>query len=408
MNRTWRIIQQDITLNLKRRGYQFMTFAIPLLAIALAFGVMFYFDRQDEPDDDPLLEMPDAPVGYVDDSGLFADAGEFAGFFVLYEEETAVRAAVESGELSAYYHIPADYMETGDIFRHSIDLSIVDNADQSVFRHFLLLTLLGDGDANLLARLQSSPTFTEHLLDDAGAEVQETEGDSMDNFWLAYAFAIVMMFSTFFGAGQLMASVIKEKENRVIEVVLSSVRPFQIMSGKIVGQGLTGLLQIVLWLVAGGMVLRILDVSLPGVDVSGLPSSLIALLIVYYLAGYAMFASFAAGIGAVSTSMREGPQLAMLYTMPAMLPLIFLSQIVTEPNGTMAVFFSFFPLTSPLGMVMRVLLTAVPTWQIALSLLILFISVGGGLWVATRLFRVNSLLSGQVPSRKQLFQLIRG
>ena len=199
-----------------------------------------------------------------------------------------------------------------------------------------------------------------------------------------------------------MASVIKEKENRVIEVVLSSVRPFQIMSGKIVGQGLTGLLQIALWLAAGAMVLRITNISLPGVGVSGLPPSLIALLLVYYLAGYALFASFAAGIGAVSTSMREGPQLSMLYTMPAMLPLIFLSQIVTEPNGAMAVFFSFFPLTSPLGMVMRVLLTAVPAWQIALSLLILFVSVGGGLWVATRLFRVNSLLSGQVPSGKQL------
>lgn len=395
-------------LNLKRRGYLFMTFVTPVLAVALAFGVMFYFDQRDEPDDDPLLEMPDAPIGYVDESGLFADAGELTPFFVIYEEETAVRAAVESGELSAYYHIPADYMESGELSRYSIELSIVDNVDQTIFRQFLLLTLLGDGDPNLLARLQSRPTFTEHVLDDGGVEMQETEGDGMGNFWLAYVFAIVMMFSTFFGAGQLMASVIKEKENRVIEVVLSSVRPFQIMSGKIVGQGAAGLLQIVLWLTAGGMVLRIVDIGLPNEGISGLPPSLIALLLIYYLAGYALFASFAAGIGAVSASMREGPQLSILYTMPAMLPLLFLSQIVTEPNGAMAIFFSFFPLTSPLGMVIRVLLTAVPAWQIGLSLLILFASVGGGLWVATRLFRVNSLLSGQVPSRKQLFELIRG
>lgn len=408
MNRTWRIIQQDILLNFKRGGYLLMTFAVPVLVVAIAFGVMAYLDRQDAPADEPLFEMPDSPVGYVDDTGLFADAGDFAAFFVRYEGETAVLNAIDTGEITAYYHIPADYMETGDVVRYSTDLSLVGNVDESIFRRFLLLTLLGDGDPALLARLQSRPVVTEHQLNNDGAEVLETEGDSMANFWMVYAFAMAMVFSTFLSTGQLIASVIKEKENRVIEVVLSSVRPFQIMSGKIFGQGIAGLVQIVLWLLAGAMVLRITDINLPGVDVSGIPPSLIVLFLLYYLGGYALFAAFSAAIGAVSTSMREGPQLAMFFTMPAMLPIFFLTQIVVEPNGAMAVAFSIFPLTAPMGMVMRLVLTAVPVWQISLSLLLLFVSFGGGLWFATRLFRVNSLLSGQVPSRKQLFQLLRG
>lgn len=408
MNRTWRIIQQDILLNFKRGGYLFMTFAVPLLAVVIAFGVMTYLNRQDAPEDEPLFEMPDSPVGYVDDTGLFADAGDFTGFLVQYEGETAVLNAIDSGEITAYYHIPADYMETGDVFRYSPDLTLIDNADEPVFRQFLLITLLGDDDPALLARLQSRPAVIQHQLNNEGVEVLETEGDSMANFWMVYVFAMVMMFSTFFSTGQLIASVIKEKENRVIEVVLSSVRPFQIMSGKIFGQGIAGLVQIVLWLVAGAMVLRIADISLPGIDVAGLPPSLIALFLLYYLGGYALFASFSAAVGAVSVSMREGPQLAMFFTMPAMLPMFFLTQIVVEPNGAMATVFSMFPLTAPMGMVIRLVLTAVPVWQIGLSLLLVFVSFGGGLWFATRLFRVNSLLSGQMPSRKQLFQLLRG
>jgi ABC-2 type transport system permease protein len=104
--------------------------------------------------------------------------------------------------------------------------------------------------------------------------------------------------------------------------------------------------------------------------------------------------------------MREGPQYATLYSLPAALAIMLLPVISEAPNSTLAVIVSFFPLTAPIAMIERMVATAVPLWQVGLSLGLLALSVAGGLWLAARLFRVNSLLSGEVPGRKELFFLL--
>jgi ABC-2 type transport system permease protein len=113
-------------------------------------------------------------------------------------------------------------------------------------------------------------------------------------------------------------------------------------------------------------------------------------------------------VGAISNSMQEGPQLAVIFTLPAVLPLYFLGLFISSPDGTLPVILSLFPVTAPLAMVMRISATTVPVWQIILSLALLVVMDVLIIWLAGRMFRVQNLLAGQVPKIRDLPKLLRG
>jgi ABC-2 type transport system permease protein len=121
-----------------------------------------------------------------------------------------------------------------------------------------------------------------------------------------------------------------------------------------------------------------------------------------------MFAALYAAVGALSSSMREGPQYAVIFTLPAVAPLWFLSLFAADPNGTVPLVMSFIPITAPLAMTSRLVATDVPAWQIALSLALLALGALGAMWFSSRLFRVQTLLAGQFPRLKDLPGLLRG
>jgi ABC-2 type transport system permease protein len=294
------------------------------------------------------------------------------------------------------------------VIRFAPEFSLMER-DSNLIEAFMLNELLGDENPLVVARLQSPANIVEHQLDRSGAALVELdEGNWEQRFWLVYAYVLILMMSSFISAGQLTQSVVNEKENRMIEVVLSSVRPFELMVGKIIGQGLAGLLQVLIWLGSIIFLIQQVGVNLSFIADTDISVGMILLLLVYFLGGYTLFAAFAAGIGAISKNMREGPQYAMIYSLPAVFPMIFLPQIVDSPNSQIAVFFSFFPLTAPLGMIERLVLTTVPGWHVALSLFLLFLGIAGAMWLAGRLFQVNSLLSGEVPGRRELMRILFG
>jgi ABC-2 type transport system permease protein len=408
MNRILSVVAQELVASFRRRSYLLTAFGVPIVAILLVVGFLLFRGDGDGEAEDPFASLPDKPIGYVDDSGRFPDPGDFAAFLVRYPDEAAARGDVQSGKLSGYYLIPADYLTTGRVTRFSSQFNVIES-DTGLFESFLLTQLLHDESPLLLARLQQPARVTEHQLDRSGQPVTEIEGDSMSNYWLVYTFAMVLVMSTFFSAGQVTRSVITEKENRMIEVVLSSVRPLQLLAGKMVGQGVAGLIQVVAWLAGILIIIQISDANIPFLGTVDLPFSVFVITLLYFLGGYFLFAAFAAGVGAISGNMREGPQYAVIYTLPAVVPLFLLPVILESPNETLAVVLSLLPFCSPLGMIQRIVITTVPGWQIALSLAILGLSILVALWLSARLFRVNTLLSGQLPSPRELAQLlIRG
>jgi ABC-2 type transport system permease protein len=185
-----------------------------------------------------------------------------------------------------------------------------------------------------------------------------------------------------------------------------------LLAGKILALGLLGLLQMVVWLGALVLVGRFaLSSNLPQVAALtsfALPPDRLILFLLYFIFGYLFFAAAYGIVGALSNSMQEGPQYAVIFTLPAVIPLYFSSLFTTTPDAAIPTILSIFPVTAPLGMVMRIAITTVPFWQIALSLVLLIVLDVAMIWIAGRMFRVTTLLAGQLPKLRDIPRLLRG
>ena len=226
---------------------------------------------------------------------------------------------------------------------------------------------------------------------------------------MVYPFVIVLMFSLFMTSGYLLQGVIEEKETRVIEILLSSLQPAWLFGGKVLAFGALGLLQLLFWLAGILLVLQRLPAggTLSALAQYALPPGALPLMIVYFVLAYLMFAGAYGILGALSASMREGPQYAVIFTLPAVAPLWVSAALIEAPQGGLAVALSVFPLTAPLAMLQRALVTTVPAWQIALGLILMLLSIAALMWLAGRVFRVQTLLAGRMPRLRELPRLLR-
>ncbi len=406
--------------NFRRKGYLFTTFGIPLIAFVVYFGYQAV-NRINTRNVSPIAGASQAiastaelfkgiaRAGYVDLSGQFPDAGDLKDKLARYDDENAAQSALNSGKIDLYYVIPADYLKTGDVTLVMPRLNLGQISADPVRR--LVLGQLSQGiDRNLFSRLVDPVTVQEiNLQRDSSGKTQTNFGA---DFAVAYLFAILLMLAVFTTNGYMMQTVIEEKETRLIEILISSMRPTQLLAGKILALGLLGFLQIVVWLVAivwlgrlaagSGLTALVALISL------NLTPMQVLIFLLYFIFGYLFFAAAYGMIGAISASMQEGPQFAVFFTLPAAIPLYFISLFTTSPDAPLPVILSLIPVTAPLSMVMRISITTVPAWQIIVSLILLIALDAVMVWLAGRLFRVQTLLAGQAPKLRDIPRLIRG
>ena len=414
-----RVFAYELRRNLRRKAYLFTTFGVPVLGFLLVMGMAFLggsaaSNPLDSTDMFDLRGVTDA--GYVDLTGEFDDPGELANIFTRYPDEDAARAALEAEEIQVYYVIEADYLETGKV-RVVMPRFNISYLSSNHIRRMLLEGLREEIDSpELFQRLLNPATYNEiRLLPGAGEDTADAPaGQNPDaQFMFVYIFAIILLMSLFVTNGYLMQSVIEEKETRLIEILISSLRPFELLAGKILALGLLGLLQMTVWLGSILLLPRLtgfggaLSMLGPLVD-TVVPPGLVPLMVVYFILAYLLFAGLYSIVGALSNSMREGPQYAAVFTLPAVVPMWFMQLIIATPNDPLPVFLSLFPITAPLGMIERLAVTTVPAWQIALSVGLLALTVVGVMWLAGRVFRVQTLLAGQAFKLKDLPKLVRG
>lgn len=228
------------------------------------------------------------------------------------------------------------------------------------------------------------------------------------------AVVFVLYFAILFYAINLLRSVIEEKTNRVVEIVVSSTRATHIMLGKILGVGSVGLVQLAVWATMGivlfqfhqpileafGIHMPPLSVPLPG------PADL-AILFCYFLLGYFLYAAMFAAIGAMVTSEQEAGQVQAPVVMMIVVPMIFMSQVAGDPRGGLAQVLTLIPFTSPILMPMRYLLGGASAVDVALSLGLLVATLAGIVWAAARIYRVGILMYGKRPSLVELLRWIR-
>jgi ABC-2 type transport system permease protein len=244
---------------------------------------------------------------------------------------------------------------------------------------------------------------------------------------------LIMMFIIIYG-NMVMRSVIEEKTSRIVEIIISSVKPFQLMMGKIIGTALAGLLQFFIWACLGFLLLFSVSLFF-GVNigpVSGaqdvlsaqpemsssaalyikelwnLPiAGILAGFVVYFIGGYLLYSSFYAAIGAAVDNQTDSQQFLMPIIMPLILSVyVGFFTVINDPHGTVAVVFSMIPLTSPIVMLMRIPF-GVPLWQIAISVTLLFASFLSVVWFAGKIYRIGILMYGKKPTWKELYRWLK-
>jgi ABC-2 type transport system permease protein len=207
--------------------------------------------------------------------------------------------------------------------------------------------------------------------------------------------------------GYLLQSVVDEKDNRTMEVLITSVSPEALMAGKILGNLAVGLTQLAIWLGfgLGGMAIFQLLSGYPLLPVIGGEHFLLIMGLI--LPGFIMVAALMTLVGVTATEMREAQQVSVLFTMPMVSPFWFAGAILQHPGNPLTTFLSIFPLTAIVTMPLRSSISAVPAWQMALAILLMWASALGALWLASRGFRQGMLVYGKRIRLKEFMQLIR-
>ena len=246
INRVLRVFRYEVVRNFKRRGFLFTTFGIPILGIALFFGAQLIQDLSDSGDEAATLEFELQNIehaGYVDASGFFDDPGDLAiELMIPYADETLARQALDAGEIDVYYLIPDDYPQTGEItlVAPGFTLSLITEGPvQQLF--FSQLIEQGISETDLLRILNPAQIESSVILfGENGEEADVSDGNrAQDNEPLVMIFALTFIFSLFTTSTYLMQTVIEEKESRLIEILVSSMRPLDLLLGKILSLGVS-------------------------------------------------------------------------------------------------------------------------------------------------------------------------
>jgi ABC-2 type transport system permease protein len=217
----------------------------------------------------------------------------------------------------------------------------------------------------------------------------------------------ILFFSLMISSGLLLQSVSKEKETRTAEVLLLSLRPGELMLGKVIGLGAVALFQLVVW-AGGGMLLLGRGGELVGAAASfELPAGFVIWLLLYFVFGYATYASLMGAIGVLAPTAREGAQFTFLVMLPLMVPLWLNNVFIQEPNGDLATILSLFPLTAPVSMITRLAAGGVPLWQPIVGVGLLAGTAYLFVLLAARLFRADTLLSYVTLDWKRLVGELR-
>ena len=236
------------------------------------------------------------------------------------------------------------------------------------------------------------------------------EEDTMGTFMVSYFLALIIYMAIFIYGSVIMRGVIEEKSSRVIEVILSSMRPFQLMLGKILGIGAVGLTQFSVWAVFGLAATSYSKSFIPaGAEISlvSIPTYVFIYFVVFFILGYFLYATFYAAVGSLVNSEKEAQQLVMPITMFLILPLLLLIFVIRSPDSGLSVFLSLFPLFTPIIMMLRIAVLLPPFVQIGASIVLLILTVLLMTWLAAKIYRVGVLMYGKPPKFAEIVRWIR-
>ena len=421
MNKSWIIIKREFLTRVKTKGFIIGTFAAPLLMISVI--ILPAMLMQMSPEAETLITVADftgrlAPALKADVEENKKGGRDRARYQIT--EVKADPASIDSlklrmnsevlrGKDNVFLILPADIFQSNqfELYAQNIGNFQLNATLNSMVSSVVSKVRLADSglDSELIKKLSQRVTAKTFKVAESG--VKEESGELA--FALSYILVFILYMVLIFYGVFVMRGVIEDKSSRVIEILLSSAKPYQIMAGKVLGIGAAGLVQITVWglcmflLSALGALLAVTArIPLPSVSIWT-----IVAFIGFFLIGYVLYASLYAALGSMGNSESEMQSLQW----PAIAPLIFsivvTMAIVKDPNGTMAVVLSMIPFFSPMLMFLRISLHAVPLYQVILCLGLCFLTIGFMIWFAGRIFRIGILMYGKRPTLPEALKWIR-
>ena len=438
------IIKREYLAKVRNKSFIIMTFLSPILMVGMVVLIAYLTKLNDN---------EKQIISVLNESDYFStDFLSTSTTGYVHFTEIDLQAAKDSTANLGYYgllHIPAEddllrASENAFFYSKEAASTAVLSDIEAIFEERIRQQKLQNMGVSAHDFAQIQNTFAIHTATFAGKE--NLKGISEMKIAIGGAFGyLIMMFIIIYGSF-VMRSVIEEKTSRIIEVIISSVKPFQLMLGKIIGTSFAGVTQFAIWIVSGGLLLFValaffnIDPEVLGAG-ANLPTGmeanmvspisspnevmkyakevynfpwvmLISFFLVYFILGYLIYSSIYAAIGAAVDNETDTQQFVIPTILPLMLAIyVGFFSVVSNPHGPIAVGFSLFPLTSPIVMLMRlpegIGEGGVPLWQLITSIALLVVTFVGIVWLAAKIYRIGILMYGKKPSYKELFKWLR-
>ena len=405
MKKTLIIARHEFTTTIRRISYILLTISFPLLAL---LGILIYQGVVHWGGDGAPPE--DLKIGYVDDTGMFDKYTSPDGVvFTLYDIKEEATQALLAEEVNEYFVIPGNYLQTGLIERYTTKREMPGEwpATMGPMEDFLVANLLAEEVSDeVMERAQTPLIPMSYKLDPETGEVIPPE-NPFAAFGMPIIFALLFMISIFLTSGFLLQGVGEEKENRLIEILLSSVSARQLLTGKVIGLGAAGLMQIAVWLLCALGLAALASSTIVSLSGLTIPISLVVFGIIYFILGYLLFGILMTTLGSIGSTARESSQWTTIIVMPAIIPVWLYSLFIINPDHIVFTILILFPLTAPVTAVMKLSIASLPTWELLLSIAILIASIIGAMWLASRVLRTFLLMYGKRPSFKEIRRYIR-
>lgn len=426
------IISHEFITKVKNKWFLIATIIGPILMVAVFAvpAIITYFTMQTTTQKIPILDLTNKYGSNIVEQNKN----------VFYQSSSTIQAlsdSVRHDQISSFIVVDTNMIAKSQVTLYSKGsggLSANDKIIKAVaeVRTKELLSKSGI-DTSTYTNISKAVEIKElKLFDDKSKDAEENDSDFQ--YMLAYiiAFAIYMMIILY--GSKVMNGVIEEKANRIVEIIVSSAKPFEIMFGKVVGIGLVGIVQVLVWVILGIVILYVAAplmqslgadatsaTQIPGMGseaiskemVSSMTFPTISPLIIfalffYFLAGYFIYATLYAGIGSAVDQESDAGQISTPITILIIVPILMISAIVNDPNSTMSVVLSLIPFFSPILMLARIIVTdgVLPMWQVILSVILCVLTFLGSLWVAAKIYRIGILSYGKKPKFSDLLKWI--
>ncbi len=399
MRNYWLLARHEYRKLVGKRSFLVGTLGFPLILMVVMAASIFISIRGDQT----------RPMGVVDHAGVIntavapqADGGNELLPLRPFPNETEARQALTDQEIQVFFVIPADY-------RRSLQIDAYywqDTPGDSVFSDFneyLRINLAQDFPANIRPRLIDGPDLIVRAADGS----REFNGRNVFSFFIPFIAAFFFIFVVMSSSGYLLQVVTDEKENRTVEIMMTTVSPGQLIGGKALGLLAVSLTQVLIWVFTGIVAIVIGAAFIDVLRFISVPWSLLLVVVLFFIPAYAFIAGIMTAIGSATTELTQAQQIAGILNLLFLLPFFFAALFFANPNSPILLFLTFFPTSSFVTVLMRWGMSTVPLWQVALSWLILVSSALLSVWVAARIFHTGMLRYGQSLSLKEALTAVR-